>query len=130
MKKISGTLKIDQAQFRELEAFAKFGAVLDPVTTSIIEKGKRNVELLKQPQYSPLKVEEQAAVIYCGTKNLLSEVPVSKIKDFETAFLLLMNNKYLETLKALSRGELNADIEEKIKIAASDTVEQFKKDNG
>ena len=126
MKKISGTLKIDQAQFRELEAFAKFGADLDPVTTSIIEKGRRNVELLKQPQYSPLKVEEQAAIIYCGTKNLLSEVPVSKIKDFETAFLLLMNNKYSKVLESLSKGELNEDIEKSIKTAASDTAEQFK----
>ena len=126
MKKISGTLKIDQAQFRELEAFAKFGADLDPVTKSIIEKGKRNVELLKQPQYSPLKVEEQAAVIYCGTKNLLSAVPVDKIKDFETAFLLLMNNKYKEDLISLSKGELNEKIEENIKTAAADTAEQFK----
>ena len=126
MKKISGTLKIDQAQFRELEAFAKFGADLDPVTKSIIEKGKRNVELLKQPQYSPLKVEEQAAVIYCGTKNLLSDVPVDKIKEFETAFLLLMNNKYKEDLISLSKGELNEKIEENIKTAAADTAEQFK----
>ena len=87
MKKISGTLKLDQAQYRELEAFAKFGSDLDAATTLIIEKGKRNVEILKQGQYSPLRVEEQAAIIYCGTNGLLMDVPVKKIKEFESEFL-------------------------------------------
>ena len=83
MKKISGTLKLDQAQYRELEAFAKFGSDLDAATTAVIEKGKRNVEILKQGQYSPLRVEEQAAIIYCGTNGLLMDVPVDKIKEFQ-----------------------------------------------
>ena len=87
MKKISGTLKLDQAQYRELEAFAKFGSDLDAATKAVIEKGKRNVEILKQGQYSPLRVEEQAAIIYCGTNGLLMDVPVNRIKEFETEFL-------------------------------------------
>ena len=87
MKKISGTLKLDQAQYRELEAFAKFGSDLDAATKAVIEKGKRNVEILKQGQYSPLRVEEQAAIIYCGTNGLLMDVPVDKIKEFEVEFI-------------------------------------------
>ena len=83
MKKISGTLKLDQAQYRELEAFAKFGSDLDAATTAVIEKGKRNVEILKQGQYSPLRVEEQAAIIFCGTNGLLMDVPAEKVKEFE-----------------------------------------------
>ena len=87
MKKISGTLKLDQAQYRELEAFAKFGSDLDAATTAVIEKGKRNVEILKQGQYSPLRVEEQAAIIFCGTNGLLMDVPTDKVKEFETEFI-------------------------------------------
>merc|ERR1712224_269737 len=87
MKKVSGTLKLDQAQFRELEAFAKFGSDLDAATTSIIEKGRRNVEILKQNEGSPFPVEEQVAIIYCGTKGLLNEIPIDKIKSFEEDFL-------------------------------------------
>ena len=93
MKKISGTLKLDQAQYRELEAFAKFGSDLDAATKAVIEKGKRNVEILKQGQYSPLRVEEQAAIIYCGTNGLLMDVPVNKIKEFETEFISYLHQK-------------------------------------
>ena len=88
MKKVAGTLKLDQAQFRELEAFAKFGSDLDDATLLVINKGKRNVEMLKQGLNSPLPVEEQVAIIYCGTKNLMSKVPVGKVKEFEEELLV------------------------------------------
>merc|ERR1712224_646290 len=87
MKKVAGTLKLDQAQYRELEAFAKFGSDLDAATTSIIEKGRRNVEILKQGLNEPMLVENQIAIIYCGTKGLLNEIPIDKIKSFEEDFL-------------------------------------------
>src|SRR5690606_13351289 len=93
MKKVSGTLKLDQAQFRELEAFAKFGSDLDGATLNVIEKGRRNVEILKQSVNDPYKVEDQVAIIYAGTKNLLRNVPVSKVKEFEKDFLMEMENK-------------------------------------
>ena len=89
MKKVSGTLKLDQAQFRELEAFSKFGSDLDAATMSVLDKGKRNVEVLKQGQYSPLSVEKQVAIIYLGTNGLLKDVPVDKVREFEDAFLML-----------------------------------------
>src|SRR5204863_3057024 len=83
MKKVAGTLKLDQAQFRELEAFSKFGSDLDAATKLTIERGRRNLEILKQAQFSPVPVEEQVAIIYCGTKNLASKVPLNKMKEFE-----------------------------------------------
>lgn len=93
MKKVAGTLKLDQAQFRELEAFAKFGSDLDAATLNVIEKGKRNVEILKQAQNDPYTVEDQVAIIYAGSKNLLRNVPVEKVKEFERDFLELLNAK-------------------------------------
>ncbi len=110
MKKISGTLKLDQAQYRELEAFAKFGSDLDAATKAVIEKGKRNVEILKQGQYSPLRVEEQAAIIYCGTNGLLMDVPVDKIKEFEVEFIAYLHQKHQSILDDLAAGKLNDDI--------------------
>ena len=110
MKKISGTLKLDQAQYRELEAFAKFGSDLDAATKAVIEKGKRNVEILKQGQYSPLRVEEQAAIIYCGTNGLLMDVPVDKIKEFEVEFIAYLHQKHQNVLDDLAAGKLNDDI--------------------
>ena len=110
MKKISGTLKLDQAQYRELEAFAKFGSDLDAATKAVIEKGKRNVEILKQGQYSPLRVEEQAAIIYCGTNGLLMDVPVEKIKDFEVEFISFLHQKHQNILDDLAAGKLNDNI--------------------
>ena len=86
MKKIAGTLKLDQAQFRELEAFAKFGSDLDAATKAVLDKGRKNVEILKQAQYSPMPVEKQIAIIYCGTQGLLRDIPVSKVKEFESEF--------------------------------------------
>lgn len=106
MKKVSGTLKLDQAQFRELEAFAKFGSDLDPATLNVIEKGRRNVEVLKQAVNDPYKVEDQVAIIYIGSKNLLRNVPVEKVKEFEKDFIEVLNLKYKETLNALKAGKL------------------------
>ena len=110
MKKISGTLKLDQAQYRELEAFAKFGSDLDAATKAVIEKGKRNVEILKQGQYSPLRVEEQAAIIYCGTNGLLMDVPVEKIKEFEVEYISFLHQKHQNILDDLAAGKLNDNI--------------------
>ncbi|PHI21510.1 F0F1 ATP synthase subunit alpha [Lewinellaceae bacterium SD302] len=99
MKKVSGTLKLDQAAYRELEAFAKFGSDLDASTMSILEKGKRNVEILKQPQYSPVAVEKQVAIIYLGTQNLIADVPVEKVKEFETYYLGELERQHPEVLE-------------------------------
>ncbi len=110
MKKVAGTLKLDQAQYRELEAFSKFGSDLDAATKAVLEKGARNVELLKQPQYSPVTVEQQTAIIYLGTKGLLSKVPVNKIREFETEFLQVMLSKHNDTLKSLAAGKFDDEI--------------------
>jgi len=127
MKKISGTLKLDQAQYRELEAFAKFGSDLDAATTAVIEKGKRNVEILKQGQYSPLRVEEQAAIIYCGTNGLLMNVPVNKIKEFETEFISFLHAKHQNTLDDLSAGKLTDEIKSTIEKVAADLSQKYDK---
>jgi len=127
MKKISGTLKLDQAQYRELEAFAKFGSDLDAATTAIIEKGKRNVEILKQGQYSPLRVEEQAAIIYCGTNGLLLDVPVNKIKEFETEFLSFLHQKHQSVLDDLAGGKLTDEIKSIIEKVAADLSQKYDK---
>jgi F-type H+-transporting ATPase subunit alpha len=127
MKKIAGTLKIDQAQYRELEAFAKFGSDLDDATTAVIEKGKRNVEILKQGQYSPLTVEEQAAIIYCGTNGLLMDVPVNKIKEFEIEFTSFLHSKHQDTLDSLAAGKLTDAIKSTIEKVASDLSQKYAK---
>ncbi len=110
MKKVAGTLKIDQAQYRELEAFSKFGAELDPVTMNVLDKGAKNVELLKQRQYSPLSVEKQIALIFCGTKGLLKNIPVSKVKEFEEDFLSTLEENNPEVLENLRKGDFNEQI--------------------
>ena len=110
MKKVAGTLKLDQAQFRELQAFAKFGSDLDPVTLGVIQKGMRNVEILKQAQNDPFTVEDQVAIIYLGSKNLLKAVPVDKVKEFEKKFLELMNLKHRKTLDLIKEGKLTDDV--------------------
>ncbi len=107
MKKVAGTLKLDQAQFRELEAFAKFGSDLDAATMNVIEKGKRNVEILKQTVNDPYTVEDQIAIIYAGSKNLLRNVPVEKVKEFEKEFLQVLNLSHRDTLNALKAGNLS-----------------------
>jgi F-type H+-transporting ATPase subunit alpha len=110
MKKVAGTLKLDQAQYRELEAFSKFGSDLDAATKAILDKGARNVEILKQPQYSPMTVEKQIAIIYAGTKNLLREVPVAKVKQFQTAYLSALEAQYRPTLDLLRAGKIDDEI--------------------
>ncbi len=107
MKKVAGTLKLDQAQFRELEAFAKFGSDLDPVTMNVIEKGKRNVEILKQAVNDPYTVEDQVAIIYAGSKNLLRNVPVNKVKEFEAEFIEALNTRHRDTLNQLKAGKFS-----------------------
>ena len=125
MKKISGTLKLDQAQYRELEAFAKFGSDLDAATKAVIEKGKRNVEILKQGQYSPLRVEEQAAIIYCGTNGLLMDVPVNRIKEFETEFLSFLHQKHQNVLDDLASGKLNDSITDTLNSVVKDLTPKY-----
>jgi len=110
MKKVAGTLKLDQAQYRELEAFAKFGSDLDAATLNVIEKGKRNVEILKQNQADPFKVEDQIAIIYAGSKNLLRAVPVEKIKEFEKDYIEYLNVKHRDTLDILKAGKLTDEV--------------------
>ena len=125
MKKISGTLKLDQAQYRELEAFAKFGSDLDAATTAVIEKGKRNVEILKQGQYSPLRVEEQAAIIFCGTNGLLMDVPTEKVKVFESEFIAFLHNKHQDVLDALAAGKLSDDITDTLSAVCADLSKKY-----
>ena len=126
MKKVAGTLKLDQAQFRELEAFAKFGSDLDAVTLNVIEKGKRNVEILKQNLNDPYTVENQTAIIYAGSKNLLRNVPVAKVKEFEKDFLEYLNNKNRDTLDALKAGKLTDEITNVLEAAAKEVSAKYK----
>ena len=126
MKKVAGTLKLDQAQFRELEAFAKFGSDLDAATLNVIEKGKRNVEILKQAQNDPFTVEDQVAIIYAGSKNLLREVPVEKVKEFERAFLELLNAKHRKVLDDLKAGKLTDKVIDTLTKVASDVAANYK----
>jgi len=110
MKKVAGTLKLDQAQYRELEAFSKFGSDLDASTKNVLDKGARNVEILKQGQYSPVTVEKQVAIIYLGTKNLMRNVPVNKIREFESEFTSQLEARHPEILAALKAGKLDDQI--------------------
>jgi F-type H+-transporting ATPase subunit alpha len=125
MKKVAGTLKLDQAQFRELEAFAKFGSDLDAVTLNVIEKGRRNVEILKQGLNDPFTVEDQVAIIYAGSKNLLRNVPVNKVKEFEKDFLEFLNNKHRATLDALKAGKLTDEITDVIQTVAKEISAKY-----
>jgi F-type H+-transporting ATPase subunit alpha len=109
MKKVSGTLKLDQALYRELEAFSKFGGDLDAATKNVIDKGARNVEILKQGQFQPMKVEQQVAMIYLGTQGLLTEIPVKRVKEFEAQFLIEMEAKMPELLADFKKGLLPDD---------------------
>lgn len=124
MKKVAGTLKIDQAQYRELEAFAKFGSDMDPVTMMVIQRGRRNNALLVQPQYSPMPVGEQVAVLYCGMHNLLASVPIDKVGEFESLFLDVMRTKYNDSvLKPLADGIINDEVTAIIESVAKEINE-------
>ena len=125
MKKVAGTLKLDQAQFRELEAFAKFGSDLDAVTLGVIEKGKRNVEILKQAQNDPFKVEDQVSIIYLGSKDLLKAVPVEKVKDFEKKYIELLNLKHKKILSQIKKGKLTEEITSTLEKVASELTSSY-----
>ena len=125
MKKVAGTLKLDQAQFRELEAFAKFGSDLDAATMNVIEKGKRNVEILKQTVNDPYTVEDQVAIIYAGSKNLLRNVPVEKVKEFEKEFLQVLNLSHRDTLNALKAGNLSDEATATLEKVAKEVASKY-----
>ena len=127
MKKVAGTLKIDQAQYRELEAFAKFSSDMDPVTAMTIDRGRKNNQLLIQPQYSPMPVGEQVAILYCGTRGLMHEVPLDKVRAFQDAFLTTMRaNHQADVLDVLGKGKINDEVTAIIEKVAADTAGQFK----
>jgi F-type H+-transporting ATPase subunit alpha len=126
MKKVSGTLKLDQAQYRELEAFAKFGSDLDAATKSVLDKGARNVEILKQGQFSPLRVEQQIAIIYVGTKGLLREVPVNKVREFEADFLSILEAKHKNVLNDLKAGKYSDEITNVLDAEAKELSKKFR----
>ncbi|MEZ3598105.1 MAG: F0F1 ATP synthase subunit alpha [Paramuribaculum sp.] len=126
MKKVAGTLKIDQAQFRELESFTKFGGDIDPVTARVIDKGRKNERLLIQPQYHPMAVEDEVAVIYCGTKGLLENVPAESVADFEKSLLTLLHAKYQQTvLDNIKAGKLTDEVTAAIEEAARDVAGKY-----
>ena len=125
MKKVSGTLKLDQAQFRELEAFAKFGSDLDAATMNVISKGQRNVEILKQAQNDPFTVEDQVAIIYAGSKNLLKDVPVNQVKKFEKDYIDYLNAKHRDVLDVLKSGKLTPETTATLEAAAAEISKHF-----
>ncbi|MDN5212677.1 F0F1 ATP synthase subunit alpha [Fulvivirgaceae bacterium BMA12] len=125
MKKVAGTLKLDQAQFRELEAFAKFGSDLDAATKLTIERGKRNLEILKQGQYSPVPVENQVAIIYASTNGLLDNVPINKVKEYENELLALLEAQHEDLLASLRSGKLDGDVTDTIKKVAADLAKKY-----
>ena len=126
MKKVAGTLKIDQAQFRELESFTKFGGDIDPITARTIDKGRKNEQLLIQPQYSPMPVEEQVAVIYCGTKGMLEKIPMDCVHEFESEFLSVLRAKYRsEVLDVLKKGVINDDVTKVLETTAKEVAAKY-----
>jgi F-type H+-transporting ATPase subunit alpha len=126
MKKVAGTLKLDQAQYRELEAFSKFGSDLDASTKAVLDKGARNVEILKQPQYSPFRVEDQIAIIYLGTKGLLMDVPMAKVREFEADFLATMRANHPQVLEALKAGKFDDSLTDVLSATAKQLVARYK----
>ena len=125
MKKTAGTLKLDQAQYRELEAFSKFGSDLDAATKAVLDKGARNVEILKQPQYTPMKVEDQVAIIYCGTNGLLSKVPTNRVRDFEAEYLFFLRQNHASVLDNLRAGKLLDEDTKILKEVAADLSRKY-----
>jgi len=128
MKKVAGTLKTDQAQYRELESFTKFGGDMDPVTAFTIDKGQKNARLLVQPQYNPMPVEEQIAILFCGTHGLLKDVPLDHVQEFQTNLLLNMrNNHQKDVLDILKTGVINDDVTKILEEVATDLAKGYKK---
>ncbi len=126
MKKVAGTLKLDQAQYRELEAFSKFGSDLDAATKSVLDKGSRNVEILKQAQFSPFRVEQQIAIIYCGTKGLLRDVPVNKVREFEAEYISFLEAKHKNVLNDLKAGKFSNELTDVLEAVAKDLSGRYK----
>lgn len=127
MKKVAGTLKIDQAQYRELEAFSKFSSDMDPVTAMAIDRGRKNNQLLIQPQYSPMPVGEQIAILYCGTHRLMRDIPISKVRAFQDTFLTNMRaNHQADVLDVLASGKINDEVTALIEKVAAETAGQYK----
>ncbi|MBQ1819922.1 MAG: F0F1 ATP synthase subunit alpha, partial [Bacteroidales bacterium] len=125
MKKVAGTLKLDQAQYREMESFAKFGSDVDAATQFILDKGVRNVEILKQPQYTPYKVEEQIAIIFCGSRGLLQKVPVTSIRNFETEFISYMHTHHQDVLDTLAKGVIDDNIMQQLTTACAKVAKKY-----
>jgi len=125
MKKVAGTLKLDQAQYREMESFAKFGSDVDAATQFILDKGVRNVEILKQPQYTPYKVEEQVAIIFCGARGLLQKIPVASVRNFETEFISYMHSNHQDILDTLGKGVIDDDIMAKMTEACAEVAKKY-----
>jgi F-type H+-transporting ATPase subunit alpha len=125
MKKVAGTLKLDQAQYRELEAFSKFGSDLDAATKNVLEKGKRNVEILKQGQYAPVSVEKQVAILYLGTKGLLTKIPVNKVRAFETEYLDFLDAKHRDILDQIKAGKIDDSITSVLEQVAKELTAKY-----
>jgi F-type H+-transporting ATPase subunit alpha len=125
MKKIAGTMKLDQAQYRELEAFSKFGADLDAATLRVLDKGKKNVEILKQPQFQPMKLEHMIAIVYCGTQELLRKVLPENVRQFEADFIERLELQHKETLNTLNSGNIHPDAELVLKKVAEEIAEKY-----
>jgi F-type H+-transporting ATPase subunit alpha len=125
MKKVAGTLKLDQAQYRELEAFAKFGSDLDAATKSVLDKGSRNVEMLKQAQFSPQSVEKQIAMIYLGTKNLLRTIPVNRVREFEVAYVEYLENKHKDVLDSLKAGKIDDNVTKVLESVGAELAKNY-----
>jgi F-type H+-transporting ATPase subunit alpha len=125
MKQVAGTLKLDQAQYRELEAFSKFGSDLDAATKAVLDKGSRNVEILKQPQYSPVPVEKQVAIIYLGTNGLLRNIPLDKVREFEEQFLQTLSQRHPDVLKSFREGKLTNEATNTLRTLAADIGKQY-----
>ena len=126
MKQVAGTLKLDQAQYRELEAFSKFGSDLDPATMAVLDKGRKNVQLLKQRQYRPMPVAQQIALVYCGTRGLLRDVPLERIAEFEHDFLENLELRHQVVLEQLAAGKLDEDGEALLRDVAEDLSVRYR----
>lgn len=125
MKKVAGTLKLDQAQYRELEAFSKFGSDLDEATKFVLEKGKRNVEILKQNVNAPMSVERQVAILYCGTKGLLAKIPVDQVRKFQDEYIAFLETKHKDTLNAIKSGKIDDSITSVLEAAAKELSAKY-----
>ena len=126
MKKVAGTLKIDMAQYRELEAFSKFSSDMDAVTAMTLDRGRKNNQLLIQPQYSPMNVGEQIAILYCGTRGLMHEVPVDKVRDCQDAFLEKLRSTHQEVIDFLGNGKIDDNATKVVEEVMADIAGQYK----